>query len=356
MTKPSISRRTMLKALGAVAAGMPFLERTSVSPAAAQQPGEKANTGFWLSGGSRNLNSLDGVKEWGKFRGRPVTLVTTYSTRDAGWSAFVSTHAFSGQPAHYTDKSLTLILQTSPFPTNVSATYAELVAGAYDIHWQRIGALLKERQDRGFPPVILSPAWEMNGTYMSWGGGTGTGKYRSPKQYVEAFRRIVDQVRVTYPGVKVAWTINGHGTPPATGTKDAFDFYPGNAHVDYLGIDDYDHYPPARTRSAFDSRAAANGGIQWLARHARENGKKLLVPEWGVAPGSGSNGGGDNPDYIQWMFEAFRGWHAEGLLAGEVYFADRIGGGNVDSDLIGGNPLASARYVSLWRDNARASE
>jgi hypothetical protein len=116
-----------------------------------------------------------------------------------------------------------------------------------------------------------------------------------------------------------------------------------------------DHYPPARNKAAFDARATANGGIQWLARHAREHGKKVLVPEWGIAPGSGANGGGDNPDYIQWMFEAFQGWHAEGLLAGEFYFADRIGGGNVDSDLIGGNPLSRARYVSLWKERAPAA-
>jgi hypothetical protein len=116
-----------------------------------------------------------------------------------------------------------------------------------------------------------------------------------------------------------------------------------------MGIDDYDHYPKAMTREAFLARATANGGIHWLAAHARRHNKQILVPEWGIAPGSGAHGGGDNANYIEWMFETFKGWHSEGLLAGEFYFADSIGNGNVDSDLIGGNPKSRERYVSLWR-------
>jgi hypothetical protein len=133
-----------------------------------------------------------------------VNLVTVYSTRNHGWSEFVRSHALSGQPSVHNDKGVTLIIQTSPFPTNVGATYAELVAGAYDAYWQQIGTLLKARQERGFAPVILSPAWEMNGTYMHWGGGSGEGKYASPAQYIQAFRRIVTQVRAAYPKARIA--------------------------------------------------------------------------------------------------------------------------------------------------------
>lgn len=304
---------------------------------------------FWPSGGSANINLESGAKEWGTFRGRPVNLQTVYTSRDGDWEAFVSSHAVSGQPGAYHDKNITLIIQTSPFPSNVGANYKELVAGSYDKYWQQIGELLKKRQDQGFAPVILSPAWEMNGTYMSWGGGKGEGKYRSPSQYIQGFHRIVEQARIKCPQLRIAWTINGHGTPAEVGTTNAFDLYPGDEYVDFMGIDDYDHYPPSLTKEAFDRRAAANAGIQWLAEHARQHGKKIILPEWGLAPGSGTNGGGDNANYIQWMFEAFQGWNTEGLLAGEYYFADPIGNGNVDSDLIGSNPLSSKRYVSLWK-------
>jgi hypothetical protein len=192
----------------------------------------------------------------------------------------------------------------------------------------------------------------MNGEYMYWGGGAARprGGYASPAQFVAGYRRIVAQLRVTYPGVQTAWVINAHSTPPATGTSDAFALYPGDDVVTYLGTDDYDHYPPARTKAAFDARANANGGMYWLANHARSHGKQIVVPEWGVDSNPGGDGAGDNPDYIQWMWETFQAWFAgsPSLLKGEFYFDDPIGGGNVDSDLINGNPAASAKYRSLW--------
>jgi Glycosyl hydrolase family 26 len=307
-----------------------------------------APSGFWLSGGSRDTNRLSAAIEWGAFRGRPVTFAVAYPTRTAGWDEFVRSHAVSGQVAAHSDKSMTLLIQTAPFAQG--GNYSALVGGSYDAQWRQIGTLLKARQDQGHPPAIVSIAWEMNGEYMYWGGGAARsrGGYSSPAQYVAGYRRIVSQLRVTYPNVQTAWVINAHSTPAATGTTDAFAFYPGDEFVTYMGTDDYDHYPPARTKAAFDARANANAGMYWLANHARQHGKQIVVPEWGVAPGSGANGGGDNPEYVQWMWDTFRAWFAEGLLRGEFYFADPIGGGNVDSDLLGGNPAAAARYRSLW--------
>jgi hypothetical protein len=88
--------------------------------------------------------------------------------------------------------------------------------------------------------------------------------------------------------------------------------------------------------------------MYWLANLAAQHGKQVIVGEWGVATGSGSNGGGDNANYIQWMYETFQSWYASGRIKAEYYFADDCGGGNVDSDLINCNPNARARYVSLY--------
>ena len=311
------------------------------SPARPPAPG-----GFWLSGGSRNLNKLSAAYEWAEMRGRPVTFATVFSTRDAGWEAFVQTHGGSGQIAAYTDKSMTLLIQTPPFPKNVGASYEALIAGAYDTYWQRIGTVLRQREAQGYPPVIVSIGWEMNGEFMYWGGGSASHRYTNPAQFVAAYRRIVSQLRVTYPQVQTAWVINAHGTPAATGTTDSFAFYPGDDVVTYIGSDDYDHYPPAPTREAFDVRASRDGGLYWLANHARAHGKRIVIPEWGLS--RGSHGGGDNPTYIQCMWDTFQRWHAEGLLYAEYYFADPIDGSNVDSDLVSGNPASRARYAALW--------
>jgi hypothetical protein len=142
--------------------------------------------------------------------------------------------------------------------------------------------------------------------------------------------------------------INAHATPAAVGTTDAAALYPGDDVVTYIGTDDYDHYPPAPTKAAFDARANANAGMNWIANLARSHHKQIVVPEWGVANEPGGTGGGDNANYIQWMYDTFKSWFNEGLLKGEFYFADPCGGGNVDSDLINCNPNSRAKYAELW--------
>jgi regulation of enolase protein 1 (concanavalin A-like superfamily) len=309
-------------------------------------------SGFWLSGGSRDTNTQAGTTEWANMRGRACTFQIAYSTRDSGWSTFVSTHGSSGQIAAFTDKSMTYMIQTAPFPSNTSSTYAALVAGSYDSYWQQIGTQLKNKADQGFN-IIISIAWEMNGTYMYWGGGSGVSThYTSPAQYISGYQRIVNQLRVTYPAVQTAWIINAHGTPSAVGTTDAWALYPGDSYATYVGTDNYDMYPPSFTKTAFDATANANGGLYWLANHAAQHGKQVIVGEWGVNNNPGDvaagNGGGDNANFIQWMYDTFNSWNASGRLKAEYYFADPIGGGNVDSDLIGGNPNSRAKYSSLW--------
>jgi len=325
---------------------------TPAGPGPEQPP---PTTGRWVSGGSNNLNDPAATTRWGTWRGLPCDAAIAYSDRNSGWGAFVTSHATSGQISKYTDKRLTIIMQTAPFPSNVSGnggTYAKLLDGAYDAYWQQIGALLARRAAAGWRD-ILSLAWEANGTYMYWGGGPNPpgviGHYSSPDQYKAGSRRIVDQVRTTFPGVEVAFTFNAHGTPAAVGTTDVWELYPGKKWVTYLGIDCYDHYPPALTEAAFVARENANAGLLWLADKARGEGLQIVVPEWGIAPGSGKNGGGDNPVYVQQMVKTFRALHAEGLLRAECYFADPIDGKNVDSDLMTGNPRAAAEYQRLYR-------
>jgi Beta-mannanase len=310
---------------------------------------------FWRSGGSRNTNLGSAVTEWGNFRGRACDFSIVYATRDAGWNAFVSSHYSAGQISTHTDKKLELLIQTAPFPSG--GNYKDLVDNKYDSWWQQIGAGLKAREDAGFVPVIVSIAWEMNGTYMYWGGGSGSGPshYANPDQYIKGYKAIVTSLRKTYPNVKTAWIINAHGTPAAVGTTDPWNLYPGNDVVTFVGIDAYDMYPPSRgkdinaSRALYNSQANAVGGIKWLAGKAQSAGKQLIVGEWGVASGAGANGGFDNPDFIQCTFETYQDLFAKGILYAEFYFADPMGGGNVDSDLLSGNPNSAAKYKELYR-------
>lgn len=316
-----------------------------------------APSGFWKSGGSRNCGSQSAVAEWAKFRGRPCDFQTVYSTRDNGWKAFVSTHGSAGQIAAFTDPSIEILIQTAPFPDKIGCTYSALVAGSYDDYWRRIGAEIKRREDSG-RPTIVSIAWEMNGSYMYWGGGGVGSRYTSPSQYIAGYRRIVEQLRTAHPRIRTAWIINAHATPASCEpNQDAWGLYPGDEYVTYVGIDNYDMYPRSLTKSDFDRAANANGGLNWLADRAARSGKQIIVGEWGLNanPSEVAKGvaGGDNADYIQWMWETFQSWRASDRLYAEYYFVDRLGGGDVDSDLIGGNPKAGRRYAELWREQIR---
>jgi hypothetical protein len=303
-------------------------------------------TGFWRSGGSANNNLESASDQWASWRALPVDMVLVYTTRDAGWGNLISTT--SGQVGAYQNHSRTMIIQQAPFPTGIGANWSALVSGAYDSFWQQFGSNLAAREAAGFAPAIVSLAWEANGTYFYWGGCGSGEKYSSPAQYIAGFQRIVTQMRVTHPTVKVAWIMNGHGTPGCIGA-DSSVLYPGDAYVDYIGVDYYDHFPSAATEADFNSEGNAPDGIWWFLQMARNHGKQFLVPEWGIAPGSDGNTTGDNANFITWMFGVFQNAQSTGHMGGETYFDDLCGGGNVDSDIINGcNPLSAARYLQLY--------
>lgn len=311
--------------------------------------------GFWYSGGSNNINSMAAVTAWATMRGRANTLNTCYTSRDGSWDAFVSSHALSGQPALFNDPNMILLVQTPPFPRNTGSTYAAAAAGAYDNYYRQIGTILKNRAAAGIRS-ILSPGWEMNGTYMYWGGGSGATHHGGPASFKAAIQRMITQVRSTYPGCPTAFIINAHATPSSVGTTNAWDFFPGSQYITYAGTDDYDHYPPSGNtvpNTAFTNRANAVDGMEYIANKIRAEraaggagaNLQMIIGEWGVVSGQGPNGGGDNPGYIENMYNKFVTYHNEGIFFGEYYFGDLPG---IGSDLITMNGNSKTRYISKW--------
>ncbi len=91
-------------------------------------------------------------------------------------------------------------------------------------------------------------------------------------------------------------------------------YYPGNSSVDYVGLDVYDtawaSYPGAQNE--FDTIETESYGLNWLSTFAAQEGKAIVLPEWGLgwgvcdaglpvnAPNNGTCGG-DNPTFISDM-------------------------------------------------------
>ena len=113
-------------------------------------------------------------------------------------------------------------LVTMGLPNNV--TLAEVAAGEQD---PEIRAWAREAKAFGYP-FLFRPWWEVNGDWYSWG--------RKP-EYISAWRHFHDLVEDEgATNVTWAWVVNTVWSDPAS---DPVPYYPGDAYVDWVGMDAY---------------------------------------------------------------------------------------------------------------------
>ena len=277
----------------------PSVSASSSSPSPSSGP----KTG-WLSGvnGFPRLDTAS-VRAFCTARGRPCDVAQTYTdrtdydtmTRGSGW-------VFE----YFADFDGLLVISQALVPDKGESLMAACARGDYDQHWRDFGALMVAH-GRGDSVVRLG--WEMNEGSMAW-RGLGT------EEYIACYRSAATAIRAANPRVVLDWTINAHNTPADLCDGLSTNCYPGDAYVDIIGIDNYDHHPWSPTKADFDRTAAAPEGLTWLYDFARARGKEFSVGEWGIMPTG--DAGRDNPDFIRWMHAWFTE-HAEHLVY-EAYF------------------------------------
>ncbi|MCK9897132.1 glycoside hydrolase family 26 protein [Frankia sp. AgB32] len=316
-----------------------------VDPLPPPTPGNNRSGLPWLSGvnGDPLLNPAS-VDQFCATRGSLCDLAHVYVARDS-WGSIVqpsfAEQNFAGWPGR-------LLISVPLFPENSGSSLAACAAGDYDAYWRTFGTTLNST---GRQNSIIRLGWQANGNWFQWSAYNAA-------NYVDCWRRAATAIRATAnPDPVLDWTINAHYSqlPPS---HNPTDLYPGDAYVDSIGIDAYDHYPPSPDLPSFNSQANAVGGITWLYNFARAHGKQFGIGEWGVAPGSDGNGGGDSADYIQWMHDWMAARAGQGFLY-EAYF-NNCDPGNVGSNLfrpfstgcVYRNPNAAGRYTTLWRNPA----
>ncbi len=285
----------------------------------------------WMSGVYPS-HVLSQVLSFGNWRGRPNDVAHVFTVRTKGWSAMVEPRwpldlykGFQGK----------LVISQPTYPKG-QGNNAACARGEYDEHWKKFGTFLK---NNGRADSIVRIGWEFNGTFMYWhSDAAGT-------QFRDCFRRISTAIRSTDPEVKIDWTFNAHASPVPNGGS-PWAAYPGDEYVDYVGIDSYDWYPASRNEAEWNRQCDNPNGLCYLLDFARQHGKKVGVGEWGVASCS-RGGGGDNPFYIQKMYDTFMEY--KDVMAYEAYFHDAAPG-NVCSTIQNGgqNPKASATYKRLF--------
>ncbi|MEU4218616.1 hypothetical protein [Actinoplanes sp. NPDC026623] len=269
-------------------------------------------------------------------RGRPCRIAKTYTDR-ASWESMTAGTGWTFDL--FSDFEGMLVVSQGLVPIGASADLAACANGERDRDWRNFGSLMTSL-GRGDSVVRLG--WEFNEKTSPW-------RADDPATWIACYRRAATNIRATDPDVLLDWTINAHGTPAGVCGGVSTNCYPGDAYVDIVGIDNYDHYPWSPTRAAFDRTAADPEGLSWLYSFARAHGKLFSVGEWGVVPTG--DAGRENPSFVAWMHAWFAD-HAE-HLAYEAYFSD-CGEGGVQSSLFRTdagcfpNPGSAAVYRNLF--------
>jgi hypothetical protein len=186
---------------------------------------------------------------------------------------------------------------------------AACASGGYDDRWAELGRRLVARR---MATTILRPGWEFDGSWYPWSA------YGRQESHVGCFRRIVTAMR-RVPGQLFQFLWN-----PGLGMQQfpAEQAYPGDEYVDFIGVDVYDTswaagtYPcpapatPARREAVattvWSTISDGERGLRFWVRFAKERGKRLALPEWGLSQRADGHGGGDNPRFIERMIQFIR--------------------------------------------------
>jgi hypothetical protein len=262
-------------------------------------PGPLPTTGANVKLGVFRGTSPSQVRSFESWLGRDVDYVEDFSTR-ATWSQIANPNYMIGQwrgSRHRMVYSVALLPQHQSGSIKVGAT------GEYDRYYR---TLARNLVAGGQQDAILRLGWEFNLGSSHWSTADN-------QAFISYWRHIVTAMR-SVPGQKLKfdWNLNVGDT-----THEAVKYYPGDAYVDYVGIDVYDvswtpdTYPYAsgcsascrRERQELVWQRLYNGqyGLAYWSQFAKAKHKPISLPEWGLWSRPDGHGGGDDPYFIEQM-------------------------------------------------------
>lgn len=218
-----------------------------------------------------------GAAAWAAFTGTIPRHVLDFAASDNWWNIsgqawMLAPHAGSTAQLEY---SLPMVSDARKDTPRACAL------GAYDRWWRRLGVNLVSFH---LSHTVVRPGWEFNGSTYRW---RAVGR---PAQYAACFRRIVTAMRGVPGGAfTFDWSLVAGPTAMAAETA-----YPGDAYVDYVGLDVYD--------MGYDVVRQSRGLTFWAGFAARHH-KPLVISEWGVTWRRDGRGGGDDPAFVDVMFD-----------------------------------------------------
>jgi hypothetical protein len=264
----------------AAAAGMYVATGATPNAANAEVP-----LGVYAGAGCGGANKLLEFQAW---LGRKPDRVLEFMT----WQTMVENSPWSMNC--WKAAGITSIAYSLPMlPEDGSATLAQGAAGKFDDVFKNFATTLVAR---GYPTAVIRIGWEFNGEWYPWAAS------KDPQSWIAYWRRIVTTMR-SVPGAKFKFDwCPGNGWT----TFLAQDAYPGDAYVDFIGMDVYNQSwnPKATTPELrWHDQVHQRHGLKWHAEFAAAHGKPMSFPEWGTGTRADGHGSGDDPLFIEQMAE-----------------------------------------------------
>jgi hypothetical protein len=192
--------------------------------------------------------------------------------------------------------------------------------GAYNDHYREVAEAIAAHD----PGATIRVGWEMNGDWFPWRASD------NPEAYVGAFRELVETFRSVSDEFKFDWTPN-----IGTHAIDPEKVYPGDAYVDFIGLDmnvGKQWFEGKSSDEVWDWLVNQPHGLEWQAEFAAEHGKQLSFPEYA----SDMDDGAFVSDMAAWIKShdvAYHSW----------WNADDTFNGDLEQ-----HPADHAAYVEAW--------
>lgn len=225
-----------------------------------------------------------------------------------------------GPPYYFPTGYCEILWETGHLPVitwQPQTDLASIIAGKWDAYILDWAQAAKEYGH----PVMIRFGHEMNGDWYPWcgvenGGGETAGygdpeKPDGPERYVDAYRHIHDLFeQIGADNIIWVWSPN-EGNPLGEHWNEVENYYPGVAHVDWLGMDGY-NWGTSRPWSHWREFDETFGAL-YQQLLALAPGKPIMIAEF-----ASSESGGDKARWIAGTFSRLK--EAYPLVKAFVWF------------------------------------
>ena len=270
--------------------------------------------------------------------GRKLTFAHDFIDQDT-WSSMtdLSWVATRWRDAGYTAR----LVLTVPMLPDSGGTLAAGAAGDYNHHFRRLAETLVAH---GQGSAVLRIGPEFNGTWHLW----TINAHNGGALYAAYWRQIVMTMRsVAGANFRFDWCAsNGSAWTGDSQQLEAETAWPGDAYVDYVGLDVYDqNWGPSKADpvARWNEYLNLKNGLRWHAAFAAAHGKPMTFPEWGLADRTDGYGGGDAPYFVEQMYW----WIRAHDVAYHLYFESHDPNGEYGV-FSGRFPQAAQRFVEYF--------